>query len=103
MPKFLLKWKVNPQMMPTNPEECMKLLQSMNEEAKSLLDSGLILDWGEYCDGSGGYTTCEGDDITELHASLIKWWPYVEFDAKPVLTIDQVIRSTGAVAEMKSK
>ena len=104
MPKFLTKWKVNPQMMPTNPEECMKLLQSMNETIKALLDSGMIIDWGEYCDGSGGYTITEGDDVADLYAYLIQWWPYVDFDAKPVLTIDQVIKSTNkVVAEMKGK
>jgi hypothetical protein len=34
----------------------------------------------------------------------IQHWPYVDFDAKPVLTIDQVIKSTNkAMAEMKGK
>jgi hypothetical protein len=103
MPKFLTKWKVNPQMMPTSPEECMKLLQSMNEKIKALLDSGILIDWGEYCDGSGGYTIGEGNEA-DLYAYLIQWWPYVDFDAKPVLTIDQVIESTNkAVAEAKVK
>ena len=104
MPKFLTKWKVNPQMMPTSPQECMKLLQSMNENIKALLDSGILTDFGEYCDGSGGYTIGEVDDVADLYAYLIQWWPYVDFDAKPVLTIDQVIKSTDkAVAEMKGK
>jgi hypothetical protein len=98
-----MKWKVNPQMMPNDAEECMKLLQSANKEIKSLLDSGMILDWGEYCDGSGGYTTFEGDDMTKLYTLLLTWWPYIEFDAKPVLTIDQVIKSTVALKEMKNK
>lgn len=103
MPKFLIKWKVNPQMMPTNPEERIKLLQSMNEMVKERIESGEIMDWGEYCDGSGGYGIGEGDD-TDVYADFIKWWPYVDFDAKPVLTIDQVIKSTNkAVAEMKGK
>jgi hypothetical protein len=104
MPKFLTKWKVNPKMMPTSPEECMELLQSMNERIKALLDSGMIVDWGEYWDGSGGYAISEGDDVANLYASLMQWWPYVGFDAKPVLTIDQVIKSTNkAAAGMKGK
>jgi hypothetical protein len=104
MLKFLIKWKVNRQMMPTSPEECIKLLQSMNEGVREAINSGEIVDWGEYCDASGGYAIGEGDDVTELYASLIKWRPYVDFDAKPVLTIDQVIQATNsAVAEAKSK
>jgi hypothetical protein len=91
-------------MMPTGPEELMKLLQSMNERVKALIISGEIEDWGEYCDGSGGYSIGEGNEVADLYSSLIKWWPYVDFEAKPVLTIDQVIESTNkAVVEMKDK
>lgn len=44
-----------------------------------------------------------GDDA-DLYANLIKWWPYLDCDAKSVLTIDQVIKSTNkAVTEMKGK
>jgi len=103
MSRFLIKYKVNAQMMPSDPEECVALLQSMNESIKAMMDSGKILDFGEYCDGSGGYTIGQGDDVTDLYVSLMQWWPYVEFDAKPVLTIDQVIKSTKALAEMKGK
>jgi hypothetical protein len=104
MLKFLIKYKVNSKMMPNDPEECMKLLQSMNESVKAMMDSGEIIDFGEYCDGSGGYTIGVGDDVADLYVSLMRWWPYVEFDAKPVITIDQVIKSTNkAMAEMKGK
>ena len=78
----------------------MKLLQSMNESIKALLDSGEIIDFGEYCYGSGGYTIGEGDDVAGLYAILMRLWPYIDFDAKPVPTIDQVIKSTDkAMAE----
>jgi hypothetical protein len=104
MPKFLINWKVNPQMMPTSPEECIKLLQSMNEMVRAGIKSGEIADWGEYCDGSGGYAIGEADDVTEFYAALMRWRPYVDFDAKPVLSIDQVIQATNSVvAEAKSK
>ena len=103
MTKFHIKWKVNSQMLPSNPVERMKLLQSMNEMVKTLLDSYESMDWGEYCDGSGGYTICEANEA-ELYTNLIKSWPYVDFDAKPVLTIKQVIESTNSViAEMGTK
>ena len=66
--------------------------------------SGHIKVYGEYCDGSGGYAIAEGDDITKLYGSLMEFWPYVEFDAKPVLTIDQVIDWTNKiVAKRKGK
>ncbi len=103
MPKFLIKWKINAQMLPSDPEERMKILQSMNEMVKDLLNSYEGMEWGEYCDLSGGYTICEANEA-ELYTNLMLSWPYVEFDAKPVLTIDQVIEATNnAVAEMKGK
>jgi hypothetical protein len=103
MSKNLIKWKVNSQMMPASPEERVKLLQSMNEAIKAMIDSGEIMDFGEYYDGSGGYVIGKGDDA-DLYVNLIKWWPYLDCDAKPVLTIDQVIESTNkAVTEMKGK
>jgi hypothetical protein len=103
MSKNLIKWKLNSQMMPASSEDRMDLLKSMNEALKAMIDSGEIMDFGEYYDGSGGYIIGKGDDA-DLYANLIKWWPYVDFDAKPVLTIDQVIEATNkAVAEMKGK
>lgn len=104
MHKFLIKWKVNPHLMPADPEECIKALQSMNEGVKALIVSKQLEDWGEYCDGSGGYSIVNADDIIALHSNLISYWPYVEMDAKPVLTIDQVIESTNRlIREVKSK
>ena len=104
MPKFLIKWKINTQMLPNDTEERLKILQSMNKMVKEKVKSGFIMDFGEYCDRSGGYAIVEGDDITELSVVAMKWWPYVDFDAKPVLTIDQVIETINrTVAEMKGK
>jgi hypothetical protein len=104
MPKFLIKWKVNNQTLPSSPEECLKLLKETNDWIKAEMASGHIKDYGEYCDGSGGYVIAEGDDITKLYGALMEFWPYVEFDAKPVLTIDQVMDWTKKlVAKRKGK
>ncbi len=104
MPKFLIKWKVNSQMVPDDSEERIKALQSMNEGVKALIASKQLDDWGVYCDGSGGYSIVNADDIIALHSNLTSYWPYVEMDAKPVLTIDQVIESTDKlISGMKGK
>ncbi len=104
MTKFLIKWKVNSQTLPANPEECLKLLQETNDWIKAAMASGHIKDYGEYVDGSGGYAIAEGDDVTKLYGSLMELWPYVEFDAKPVLSIDQVKDWTNKIiAKRKGK
>lgn len=90
--RFLTMWKMNPDMVPKDPEERMKLWLSMMDMIKASLRSGEILDWGEFCDLSGGYTISEGDDMDHL-IGLMRYTPYVIFDAKPVLSADQVIEA----------
>jgi hypothetical protein len=97
MTKFLILWRVDSQTLPANPDECLKLLQETNEWMKAEMASGHIKDYGEYVDGSGGYAIAETDDITKLYGGLMEFWPYVEFDAKPVITIDQTIDWTNKI------
>ena len=60
-----------------------------------------MIDWGEYCDLSGGYTLAEGTEA-DILSELMKWTPYVIFDVKLVLSVDQVIATINrAVAESK--
>jgi len=97
MTKYLILWKVNSQTLPTNIDESLKLLQETNDWMKAGMTSGQIKDYGEYVDGSGGYAIAETDDITKLYAALLEFWPYVEFDAKPVMTLNQTIDWTNKI------
>ncbi len=90
MTKFLIKWKINRSMIPEDPEMRVKLWLSMLEMVKTNLKSGLLLDWGEYGDMSGGYAIVERSGA-DLLVNPMKWIPYILFDAKPVLNVDQVI------------
>ena len=83
--------------IPTNPEERMKLWMSMLEMVKGDLKSGALTDWGMCCDDSGGYAFAETDEKS-LHATIIRWIPYVTFNIKPVLTVDQSMDSIKRVA-----
>jgi len=91
MTPYLILWKVNTQALPANIDESLKLLQETNAWMKAEMASGNIKDYGEYVDGSGGYAVAVTDDITKLYSGLMEFWPYVEFDTKPVITIDQTI------------
>ena len=101
MTKYHIKWLMNLSMIPEDPEKRAKLWLSMLEMIKSNLKSGNMIDWGEYCDLSGGYTLAEGTEA-DILGELMKWTPYVIFDVKPVLSVDQVIATINrAVAESK--
>jgi hypothetical protein len=88
--KYFMKWQMNHTMIPANPEERGKLWISMLEMVRAEMKSGALVDWGVYTDSSAGYTLAETDEKS-LHAMVLKWIPYVVFNSKPVLTVDQCI------------
>jgi hypothetical protein len=65
----------------------------MLEMVKADMQAGKTMDWGQYADGSAGYALMDAASETALFTSLLKWIPYVSFDAKAVLTVDQTIES----------
>jgi hypothetical protein len=90
MTKYLVKWQQNESLMPSDPTMMAQLLLSLLDGAREDLKSGKVIDWGSYCDASGGYCIVEGNE-SELFDQLLKWYPYITFDAKPVLNVEQVI------------
>ena len=104
MPKFYAKWQLNPLTIPATTEERVKLWLSMLEMIKADMKAGVLKDWGMCSDGSGGYGIMEVASETDLYTALLKWIPHVNFDVKPVLTVDQTIESIKkAVAAAKAK
>ena len=74
----------------------------MLENVKADLKSGRFTDWGAYSEINGGYCVAEGTE-TDVFTSLLKWIPYVIFEVKPVLSVDQVIAANKPVAKSKAK
>jgi hypothetical protein len=81
-----------------DPEARVKGWLQMLEMVKADLKSGAIKDWGNCCDGSGGYTIMEADSEEELFKITMKWVPYVVFDARPFITVDQTINGLKKMA-----
>ena len=90
MTKYYMRWHLNPMLIPTKPEEIGKLWLMMLEMVKTDLKSGALTDWGICSDSSAGYAFADTDEKS-LHVAILKWIPYVIFDIKPVLAVDQVI------------
>ena len=101
MPKFFMKWQIDTTKTPVNPEERMKLWLSMLEMVKADLEAGVIKDWGICGDASCGYAFSELS-AEDLYTALLKWMPYINFDIKPVLNVNQTIESIKkSAAQMK--
>ncbi len=102
MTRFYMKWQLDPLFTPHHPEERVTLWLSMLEMVKADLKSGGLADWGVCNDNSEGYCFAETDEKT-LHATILKWMPYVRFEVKPVLTVDQVIANIKQLAAATKK
>ena len=90
-------------LIPTNSDERGRLWMSLLERVKIDLSSGMLKDWGIYSDISAGYAFSELDE-TMLHTAIQKYVPYVSFDIKPILTVDQSIESIKrSVTAVKSR
>jgi len=96
MAKYLVKWQKNESLMPQDPVMMAKMQISMLEGVKADLKSGKMSDWGSFSDASGGYFIAEGTE-SDLFNGILKWYPYISFDAKPVLSVDQVIGAINKV------
>jgi hypothetical protein len=102
MTKFYMRWEMDRRFTPTNPEERVKLWLSLLESTKADVKSGSLTDWGICSDSSSGYAFAETDEKT-IQAMILKWMPYVSFDIKPVLSVDQVIENIKKVASAGKK
>lgn len=102
MTRFYMKWQLNPLFTPSNPEERVKLWLSLLEMTKADLKSGRITDWGVCSDSSEGYAIAETDEKT-MHASILKYIPYISFDIKPVIAVDDVIANIKQAAAAAKK
>jgi len=87
-----MRWQLNPQFIPLDPKERATLWLKMLEMVKADMAAGVITKWGICYDASAGYAFSKLSP-QELYTALLKWMPYVEFDVKPVLNVDQVIES----------
>ena len=102
MTKFYIRWHMNPHTTPTNPEERVKLWMTLLEGVKNDFKAGIFKDWGNCSDLREGYCISELDEKM-LDTAILKYVPYIIFDIRPVLTVDQVVESIQrAVAAAKT-
>jgi citrate lyase alpha subunit len=98
MTKYYVKWQLNPNIFVEDPGKRAKLWLQMLDMVKADMKSGAIKEWGNCCDGSGGYTIMEAKNEEELFAITMKWVPYVNFDARPFVTVDETINGIKKLA-----
>lgn len=93
MIKFYVRWRINPNERFKTGEEREKSVLHVLEDVKADMQAGLIKDFGSCVDGTGGYAIYEVPSEADVFASLRRWTPYVLFDARQVLTVEQLLES----------
>jgi hypothetical protein len=92
MTRYLVKWEVNPCMLPIQPEEREKLLSAMFEMERADEAAGICVGWGMYVDMSGGVSFSDMNEV-DLQSALMKYYPYIQFEIRPILSLDQAIQA----------
>ncbi len=103
MLKFYVRWRANPKFCPKSAEEQERIRLPMLKTVKADFQVCAIKDWGRCIDGSGGYTIWEMPSEADLFASLKKYQPYLEFDVRQVITVEQAIEYSEQALEKCEK
>jgi hypothetical protein len=95
---YYSRWQLNPVVIIEDPVERAKAWLQMLEMVKADMASGTMKAWGNCADGSGGYAIMEAENEEELFGLTLKWLPYVNFDTRPVITVEQTIEQIKKLA-----
>ena len=98
MPKFFVRWRINPKETFKTAEERGKFVAQVIAETRAELQVGIMKDWGTFIDGSGGYCVYEASSEEAVFESLHRWTPQTIFDVRQVLTVDQLLATRSGVA-----
>jgi len=100
MTKFHIEWKGNVSMSSEEYANLPTITLSLLEMVKDSVKSNKVTDWGTYCDLRTGYMIMEGTQ-DEIMPELLKYMPYVLFDVKPVVNVDQAIEAIKATKHLE--
>jgi hypothetical protein len=75
----------------------------MLDMVKADIKSGIIQDFGIRSGESSGYGVSGDMSAEELNAWLMKWTPYVKFEANPVISVEQQKAALKKALEMLKK
>jgi hypothetical protein len=90
MAKYLVLWELNLDKMPDDPKERGEGWAMMLEMIKQDIKEGINLDWGCFVGETKGYTISESDPV-ELMKLLQRFAPFVLFEVRQVLSVDDVM------------
>ena len=91
MPTLIL-WEMNESLIPSDPEEGMKFHMANLERVKEGVKTGGLKMWGVSTGGNNGFAITDAEGA-ELYALTAMWTPYVRFEVKPMISVDEAIET----------
>ena len=98
MPKYLVTWEVDPTRAPIDPKERGAMWGMMVDMIKQDLKEGREEDWGCFVGKTGGYSISERSEI-DIAKDLQRFYPYVTFEVRQVMTIDEMAEVIQSLTE----
>jgi len=97
MAKYLVLWELNLDKMPDDPKTRGEGWTMMLQMIKQDLEAGIDTDWGCFVGETQGYTVSESDPV-ELMKLLQRFAPFVLFEVRQVLSVDDVMEVAKALS-----
>jgi hypothetical protein len=94
----LLLWETNLSLLPTDPEERMKLVMGLMQMVKEEVDKGMAKMWGISPSGRNGFSITKRDE-KDILAQTMKFTPYVKFTVEPMLSANDALAVLQQVQE----
>ena len=102
MPRFLVLWKMVNARVPDTPEDGLKLSMQLTQMVQEDLKAGKLKDFGMFAEGGGGYAIFEGNEV-DLAFETGKYTPYIELEARILISADQQMELLRKQAESAPK
>lgn len=98
MGKYLLLWQLDVTRVPVDVNERSAAWLMMLEAVKKDLADGIHSDWGTFVGEMKGYTITSDDEVKMINR-MQQFFPYLHFEAHPVMTVEQMIEVAKSLAQ----
>ena len=96
MAKYVLLWEMDNTRTPEDLEERKTRHRGFQDIVRQQMKDGEIADWGAYVGETKGFCIVEGS-AEDVHKLVGRWVPWVSFQTRELLSIEQVIKATEAM------
>jgi len=98
MAKYMVLWEVDTSKTPEDPKAKKAQQLRFQELVVKQLKEGVIKEWGQFVGEVYGYAINECSAV-DLHTLTTMWVPFVKFQVREIMTINEVNKATKALPE----